>query len=219
MLPLPPQIFAVFAPGWRWVRKNLLSTWLNVGLTITTGSLLIWAVLGIGRWAITQAQWAVVQVNWRLFLIGRYPVNQSWRLLLGLGLIGGGAIASRWLWQRTPQWTILAWILAFPIMLWLIGGGGGLRPVSTNLWNGLLLTLLLAVTSTVLSFPLGVLLALGRQSTLPILRWLCTAYIEIVRGVTTHWHSVFGAGDAPFGDAPGGTPGSGAAGDRWLGAL
>ncbi|MBE9034439.1 amino acid ABC transporter permease [aff. Roholtiella sp. LEGE 12411] len=77
----------------------------------------------------------------------------------------------------------LVWLLSFPVILWLIGGGFGLQSVSTNLWNGLLLTLLMAAVSIVLSFPIGVLLALGRTSNLPVVRWFSILYIEIVRGV------------------------------------
>jgi len=111
-------------------------------------------------------------------------VSAALWLLGTLGLAGGGL----WLGQtlRTPRTGFLlstAWVLAFWMNLWLIGGGWGLRPVSTSLWNGLLLTLLTAVISIVLSFPLGVLLALGRQSSLPAVRWLSILYIELIRGL------------------------------------
>jgi len=62
-------------------------------------------------------------------------------------------------------------------------GGLGLEPVSTNNWGGLLLTVFLSVVSIALCFPLGVLLALGRQSSLPAIRWICTLHIELIRGV------------------------------------
>jgi general L-amino acid transport system permease protein len=74
-------------------------------------------------------------------------------------------------------------VLSFPIILWLIQGGLGLKEVSTNDWGGLMLTLFAASVSIFLSFPLGVLLALGRQSSLPIVRWFCLLYIEIIRGL------------------------------------
>ncbi|MEG4579513.1 amino acid ABC transporter permease [Microcoleus sp. MON1_C5] len=81
------------------------------------------------------------------------------------------------------SWMPAVWALSFPIILWLIKGGLGLTEVSTNDWGGLVLTLFLAVISIVLSFPLGVLLALGRQSSLPVVRLLSTLYIEIIRGL------------------------------------
>ncbi len=81
------------------------------------------------------------------------------------------------------RWIPLGWLLCFPVILWLIGGGFGLQSVETNLWNGLLLTILMAVVSIFLSFPIGVLLALGRQSQLKVVRILSILYIEIVRGL------------------------------------
>lgn len=106
---------------------------------------------------------------------------------LWLGAIALLLWGSFWLGQRFATrfkpWLTWAWLSAFPVWLWLIGGGLGLRSVSTNLWNGLLLTMLLAVTSIVLAFPFSVLLALGRQSNLPVVRWFCTLYVEIVRGL------------------------------------
>ena len=76
-----------------------------------------------------------------------------------------------------------AWVLSLPVSLWLLGGSVGLTPVDVNVWNGLVLTLLVAVSGIVFSFPLGILLALGRQSDLPVVKIFCILYIEIVRGL------------------------------------
>jgi general L-amino acid transport system permease protein len=86
-------------------------------------------------------------------------------------------------WQRYRQLLIGSWLVVLAISLWLIGGGLGLPLVRTSLWNGLLLTLMMAIISIGLSFPLGVGLALGRQSSLPVIRWMSTAYIELIRGL------------------------------------
>jgi general L-amino acid transport system permease protein len=77
----------------------------------------------------------------------------------------------------------IAWILSLPISLWLLGGNTGLTPVDVNVWNGLVLTLLVAISGIVFSFPLGILLALGRQSDLPVIKIFCILYIEVVRGL------------------------------------
>jgi len=79
---------------------------------------------------------------------------------------------------------IAAWLLSFPISLVLLNGLGGILPVieRRTTW-GFLLNLIGAVVGIGLSFPIGVLLALGRRSELPAIRWVCTAYIEIIRGV------------------------------------
>lgn len=96
----------------------------------------------------------------------------------GLGRLGGAAL------RRTA---VAGWILYFPLVLLLIAGvtssQGALPVVSTNLWGGLLLTFLLTVVGILFSFPLGVLLALGRRSQLPVVRWVSLGYIELIRGV------------------------------------
>jgi general L-amino acid transport system permease protein len=96
----------------------------------------------------------------------------------GLGRLGGSTM------RRT---TVVAWLLYFPLLILIISGltpdAGSFASVPTNLWGGLLLTFLLTVVGILFSFPLGVLLALGRRSQLPIVRWVSIAYIEIIRGV------------------------------------
>lgn len=59
----------------------------------------------------------------------------------------------------------------------------GLPAVETAQFGGVLLALVLGVSGIVLSFPLGILLALGRQSSLPVVKMLCVAFIEFIRGV------------------------------------
>ncbi len=108
--------------------------------------------------------------------------------LLATGIAGVIGYALSWRWSVTLQRASIAgWILYFPILFILVSGIGDgdspLPPVPTNLWGGLLLTLLLTVVGIVFSFPIGVLLALGRQSKLPVISWLCVGYIELIRGV------------------------------------
>jgi general L-amino acid transport system permease protein len=81
---------------------------------------------------------------------------------------------------------VIAWLVSLPVSFLLIAGIGRETPipsVSTNVWGGLLLTVLIATIGIVLSFPLGVVLALGRRSRLPVVRILSTGYIELIRGV------------------------------------
>jgi len=81
---------------------------------------------------------------------------------------------------------VIAWLLSIPVTFILLSGisdGPPIPSVGSNLWGGLLLTILLAAVGIVLSFPLGVLLALGRRSSLPAVRILSTGYIELIRGV------------------------------------
>jgi general L-amino acid transport system permease protein len=80
---------------------------------------------------------------------------------------------------------LIAWLLSLPVTFLLIAGFAStpLPTVSSNLWGGLLLTVLIATVGIVVSFPLGVILALGRRSRLPVVRILSTGYIELIRGV------------------------------------
>jgi general L-amino acid transport system permease protein len=78
------------------------------------------------------------------------------------------------------------WLVSFFVSLALLSGFAGsdlLPKVESGVWGGLLLTFLLALVGIVASFPIGVMLALGRQSSLPVLKVFCTLFIEIVRGV------------------------------------
>lgn len=117
-----------------------------------------------------------------------FPVAIPYRLLL-LGIVvllvatawGGQQVAKTQ--PKLGNWLPLAWFIALLIFLWLLGGGLGLKQVSTNQWGGLLLNVLAAVVSILICFPLGVLLALGRQSTLPVVRGFSILYIELIRGL------------------------------------
>jgi general L-amino acid transport system permease protein len=100
--------------------------------------------------------------------------------IIALGYLSGGSS------KLTPRILLIAWLFTLLISLVLLYGIsmlGFLPVVPTNLWGGLLVTLLLAIGAITLSFPLGVVLALGRRSTLPIIRIICTIFIEAIRGV------------------------------------
>ncbi len=108
------------------------------------------------------------------------------KLMPMVAIVAGMAAVGRTLGRKFPgigKWVSLSWFLSYFVALWLIGGGLGLTNVSTNDWGGLVLTLFTAISGIALCFPLGIILALGRRSALPVVRWLSTAYIEIVRGV------------------------------------
>ncbi len=80
------------------------------------------------------------------------------------------------------------WGLSWFVAIFILAGFGSndasnpFRPVSSKLWGGILLSFFLSITGITLSFPLGIALALGRQSKLPVIKWVCTVYIEVIRG-------------------------------------
>ncbi|HEU0293265.1 MAG TPA: amino acid ABC transporter permease [Anaerolineales bacterium] len=219
-----------------WVRKNLLSTWYNVLLTLLGVWLLYTLLRPAVEWALTEARWGAIEANLAFFMIGQYPRDQIWRVWLTVYLLAGmiglswrvwknavrgfafialGAsvafaiICVLFQWAEWINWLIaaatlliftliggylprgafiaaLSWLLYFPIVFLLIAGSkyiATLPPVESGLWGGLLLTLLLTVVGNFGAFPLGILLALGRRSKLPIIRYFSIGYIELIRGV------------------------------------
>lgn len=161
-----------------WMQKNLFSTGLNTLLTIVCVVILGFMASAIVSW-LSQAQWAVITENLRLFLVGRYPDAQMWRMvtiaIIPILITGIVAVRKSWAYVLIP--------VGFATIAWLANGGLGLPLMRSSLWGGLFLTLFSAAFSTVLAFPLGLLLALGRRSQLPIIRWASTGYIELVRGL------------------------------------
>jgi general L-amino acid transport system permease protein len=157
----------------------------------------VWFSIGIIA-AIAALSWGFSQKNSRLwshpvlFALSIaisaaifLPIDLTSRLwLLAIIVIAAASVwIGRQLSPNIGSRLPIAWPVSFLIILWFIKGGLGLEETSTNEWNGLLLTLLAAVISITLSFPIGVLLALGRQSSLPVIRWLSVLYIEVVRGL------------------------------------
>lgn len=179
----------------RW--RALFSSPLNIAISLACVVLLALVLPGLVRWALFDAVWsggpqacqAAAGACWNyvgdklgFFLFGFYPAEQRWRpfaaLLLLLLLLGGSL--------RPQFWTrslLLAWPLTLAAVVWVLGGGLGLPGVSAESWSGLPLTVLLASFGLALGFPLGVLLALARTSTLPFFRMVATAFIELQRGL------------------------------------
>ncbi len=167
-------------PAQLWIQKNLFSTPLNTVLTIGCVGVLWVIASSILTW-LSQSQWAVITENLRLFLVGRYPDAQMWRMVT-IAIIPV-LIASTLAVRRSQAWNYVLIPAGLAAIAWLANGGLGLPLMRSSLWGGLFLTLFAAAISTVLAFPLGLLLALGRRSPLPIIRWVSTGYIELVRGL------------------------------------
>ena len=221
----------------RWLRRNLFNSWANALLTILSVWLIYVFASGLARWALTEARWGVITSNLRLFMVGRYPIDQVWRVsvcvllisfLMGLswgawgGVVRSFAVAlaagcaalalvpfslSVRLWlvgnlvlivvaflvvhflpsRRWKRGVLIAWLLS-PVVIYILLYGKLWRlqvlpVVDTNLWGGLLLTFVFTIVGIVVSMPIGILLALGRRSELPAVRWFSVAFIEVVRGV------------------------------------
>ena len=162
-----------------------MNRWLDRWLTLMLLALLGFAGWSCLHWLWHGADWTVVVTNLPLYAVGSYPEAERWRpllcivavvVLIVITLLGprlGG-------WRRSLP---LLWSAMAPLGIWLLAGGLGLSPVGTQSWGGFSLTLLLTAGSGLLALPLGVLLALGRRSDLPVLRGGSTAYIELMRAI------------------------------------
>jgi len=202
---LPPP--ALRAGVFGWLRLNLFSSPLNIALTLLCVVLIAWVVPPLVRFLLINATWsgndreaclaspanpnpgacwAFIRVWFSYFVYGFYPIGQRWRVdIFFLAL----AFGIGWLaWLRAPRRDIGAvyFFIVLPVLSLILLGGLpalGLSYVPTNLWGGILVTIVVATIGMVFSLPLGILLALGRRSRIPVVRWLSIMFIEFVRGV------------------------------------
>jgi general L-amino acid transport system permease protein len=109
--------------------------------------------------------------------------------VLGLALISAGRLASAGhlgtvMGDFAGSLGGVGWlVVAFATVTGIAAIDFNLEPVDTGDWGGLLITLVVAITGIVVSLPLGIVLALGRRSDMPVIRVLCTIFIEFWRGV------------------------------------
>jgi general L-amino acid transport system permease protein len=183
-----------------WIRRNLFGDWKSAIATVVLVLLLVRYVPAMLDWAVLRAVWSpdlercnaargvgacwgVVVEKFRLIVFGRYPFAEQWRPELATSLLVGLLVLScmRRFWT---VWLVPLWIVVVAVFFILMGGGWfGLSRVTTDLWGGLPLTIMLAAFGILFAFPLAVLVALGRRSSLPAIRSLCTIYVELIRGV------------------------------------
>ena len=199
---LPPPRRTTGVVG--WVYKNLLSSPLNIALTLLGIYLLYLIVPPTLEWAFLKsiwtaenrnecwakmdvpeeaACWAFIKGRLNLFIYGFYPVDERWRVNVSFVLLVFAILPV--LYDKLPGRRHWYWyVAAFPFLVgWLLVGGFGLTPVETDQFGGFMLTLVIGVTGISFSLPIGIALALGRTSDLPAVRILCVLFIEFIRGV------------------------------------
>lgn len=171
----------------------VLSLVLLAGIALTVVHFADWAVIG-AVWrgdsgeacaGTSTACWVFVRLHWDVLLFGRYPMAEHWRVEIA-GLLGLISVLVILLPQLRAKLAVAAaLLLVYPVIAAILLRGGvlGLAPVQTPLWGGLLLTVVVAAWTIVTAIPLGLLLALGRRSTMPVVALLAARYIDIVRGL------------------------------------
>jgi general L-amino acid transport system permease protein len=231
------EVAPVAAPATprEWLRQNLFSSWANGLLTVVASAVLLYLAFRLLRFVFVSADWSVLKANLRVYMTGRFPVDELWRvwgvvylvtalagisrgmlvrarwtrarvlsvavpvvlligallylvesalvwLLLGVAvvvLVAGTVIGSR-LGPARRAPLLVAWLLAFPAVIVILRAFDGVKP---ELWGGFLLNVIVAVVAIFASFPLGLLLALGRRSRLPAVSAFSVGFIEVIRGV------------------------------------
>jgi general L-amino acid transport system permease protein len=229
-------------PG-EWVRRNLFSSWFNGVLTVVSATLIAFLAFQLVRFVFFSADWSVLKANLRVYMVGRFPQEELWRvwtvafllailvglsrgvlappirtrrgaylrgvlavlaigalvylvesvfvwflLLIVVALYVAGVATGRRLGRSLVRPVLVAWLLAFPAVVLILSFGG----VGVAQWGGMLLNVIIAVAVIALSFPLGILLALGRRSSLPVVSWFCVGFIELIRGVPLLTLLIFG---------------------------
>ena len=180
--------------------KNVNSTTFNAILTLLIIFILFKYIPPLLNWFFFDADfagsrkedctsggacWVFVKVWFKRFMYGMYPNPEQWRIntafIILFALIGAAFFVP----QKFKKYIILFMLFIYPIIgIKLISGGiFGLKWIETGAWGGLSLTLIVSAFSLILCFPIGMFLALGRRSTLPVIQYSSLGFIELWRGV------------------------------------
>lgn len=178
----------------QWLKDSLFTGFFGALTTLFLILVIVFAVRGVLSWAVFGAEfrtdpesvavlrdvtpgaiWGVVAANDKLFAVGRYPPELVWRVWLSLGIILALAVLSTFAWNfgsplkkfRKP--IVWGWLASAVVILFILRGipsaeSGPLAGVQTARWGGFMLTVVLSVTGIVVSFPIGIIMALGRRS-------------------------------------------------------
>ncbi len=185
-----------------WLRKNLFATPADTLFTVVGLIFLIWAIPPVYNYVLGHAVfpggtvedcrvegagacWAYIHARFNFFIYGFYPMEEYWRpnlVFLMLAVLILPLLAPSLPFKRLNA---LLFFVVFPIVSFYLLSGGvlGMPKVPTEQWGGLMVTLIISLVGIIGSMPLGILLALGRQSKLPIIKTICVLFIELWRAV------------------------------------
>ena len=173
----------------QWLKDSLYTGPFGALVTLIGAFLIVFAIRGLLSWAVFGALfssnpdvvallkedtpgaiWGVVGANTKLFAVGQFPSEQVWRVwaALAVTLLLGALSLLAWNFgsplKKFRKPLVWLWLLSVPFNLWLLYGLPGMETVPTIRWGGFLLTVILSVVGIGVSFPIGLMLALGRRS-------------------------------------------------------
>jgi len=203
--PLPPPAMRRGVLG--WIRENLFSSFGNTALTLICIAFVAWVAPPLLRFLVFDAVWsgsdreaclaspqlpepgacwAFVRTWFSYFIYGFYPLGERWRVDVFFAALAFGIVWLAWLSAPRRDLGALYFFIVLPILSYVLLSGApllGLADVTTSLWGGVLVTIVVATVGIVASLPLGILLALARRSSIPVIKVLAVMFIEFVRGV------------------------------------
>jgi general L-amino acid transport system permease protein len=183
-----------------WLRRNLFSSPWNTLLTLLVLALVWAAVPPFLDWAVFDATvagdskaacigdgacWTFIKLRLHTFMWGHYPDQELWRLGVAAVLLVVFAVPVMRDSVRHRGIFVVLLLTVFPLIasILLVGDVPGLPYVDTSLWGGLMLDVIISFVTVAGALPLGILLALGRRSELPVIKYLSVGFIELWRGV------------------------------------
>ena len=182
------------------LNKNINSNWFNSILTLLIIFALIIYIPPLLNWMFFDANfigstkeectndgacWIFIKIWFPRLIYGLYPSTEIWRINLSFALLISLVIFLFFAPQKIKKYVIMLLLFVFPfIMINLLSGGNyGLKWVETNAWGGLSLTFIISIFAILFCFPIGMFLALGRRSSMPVTKYASIGFIEFWRGV------------------------------------
>ena len=186
------------------LNKNINTNNFNAALSLFIIFLLVFCIPPLLNWFIFDANisgntkadctgngacWVYIKVWFNRFMYGMYPNAEQWRINLSFAIVlafaaTGFFMPIKYRKYLTLYYTIFLPIISFFLIYYLISGGSfGLEWVETGAWGGLSLTFIVSFFCLIFCFPIGMMLALGRRSNLPTIKYSSLGFIEFWRGV------------------------------------
>ena len=187
------------------INQSVNNNTFNAGLTLLIIFLTLLATPPALNWMIFEATisgdtkdacvategacWTYIKVWFRRFMYGMYPNDFHWRINTAFIFLISFAFVGYFMRGKLKNYITFYYAIFYPIIAFIIinflisGGSFGLEWVETNAWGGLSLTFIVSFFGLIFCFPLGMILALGRRTELPVIRYISIGYIEFWRGV------------------------------------